>query len=64
VSRELRSLQISFTTNKSEHLPKKDGEQMYADDVDQELREAMATALDSWYRERGHELLACEPYVL
>jgi hypothetical protein len=46
VSREHHHLEISFTTRDSGHLPEKDGEQMYTDDVDQELREAMATALD------------------
>lgn len=63
MSRELRHLQVAFTVNKPEHLPEKNGEQMYADDVYIELREVVTAAVDAWYLNRGHELLACEPLL-
>lgn len=63
MSRELRHVEVVVTTEKPEHLPVKDGRQMYADDVVDELRAAVRGAVDRWYGERGHELLACEPDV-
>lgn len=63
MGRELRRVQVSFTTHKSEHLPMKDGEQMYADDVAQEVSDVVSAALTSWYAERGAALLSCEPDV-
>ena len=63
MSRELRRVTVSFTVDKPEHLPLKDGEQMYADDVAEELRDAVTAAVDAWYQQRGHELLACDPDV-
>lgn len=64
MSRELRDIEVAFTVDKPEHLPPRDGEPMYADDVSQELREAVQGAVDTWYQTRGHELLACEPDVM
>lgn len=64
MSRERRHIEVAFTVDKPEHLPSKDGEPMYADDVSQELREAIQGAVDAWYQTRGHELLACEPDVI
>jgi hypothetical protein len=63
VSRELRHVEVTVITEKPENLPIKDGQHMYADDVVDELRTAVQTAVDRWYAERGHELLACEPDV-
>lgn len=63
MSKELRSLQVSITTLDSDHLPKKDGKQMYSDDVVAELRTVLQQAVDSWYQSRGKDLLACEPDV-
>lgn len=64
MSRELRHIEISFTVDKPEHLPTRDGEQMYADDVSAELREVLQAALDGWYETRGRDLLACGPNLL
>lgn len=64
MSKELRSIGISCTVHSPEHLPVKDGEQMYADDVVEEMRESLTAALDDWYRRRGHELLTHEPMVI
>ena len=61
MSKELRQLTVAFTVHSSEHLPMKSGEQMYADDVHDEVRDVISTALAAWYGARGHELLACEP---
>lgn len=64
MSKELRRVEISCTVHSPDHLPVKDGEQMYADDVVEEMREALGAALDDWYRRRGHELLTHEPFVI
>lgn len=61
MSRERRDVEISFIVNKPEHLPLKDGEQMYADDVVQEFREFLGPLIDLWYEGRGRELLDHEP---
>lgn len=50
-----------FTVSKSEHLPEKNGEPMYADDVAEEVRDVVGAALTAWYAERGHLMLECEP---
>ncbi|MHB9857634.1 hypothetical protein [Streptomyces sp. YIM S03343] len=64
MSKELRRIEIACTVHSSDRLPTKDGEQMYADDVVEEMRELLGAALDDWYRRRGHELLAVEPMVI
>lgn len=63
MSKELRRIAISCTVHSSEHLPAKDGEQMYADDVIEEMRDAVQAAVTAWYEQRGNQLLACEPDV-
>jgi hypothetical protein len=63
MSRELRQLTVSFTVNKPEHLPFKDGVQMYADDVYAEVSDVVSAALGAWYRTRGHDLLTGEPLL-
>lgn len=57
------SLSVGFTAYDSDHLPVKDGEQMYADDVAEEVSDVVQAALAVWYEQRGHQLLACEPNV-
>lgn len=64
MSKELRHIEIACTVHSPDNLPVKGGEQMYADDVVQEMRATVTAALDDWYRRRGHELLATEPMVL
>jgi hypothetical protein len=61
VSRELRRIEICITVNSCERLPEKDGEQMYAEDVVEELDTVVRAAAQRWYQDRGHQLLACEP---
>lgn len=63
MSKELHRIGIAFTVHCYEHLPEKDGEQMYADDVCAELSDVIEAAVMDWYRNRGKELLACEPIV-
>ncbi|WP_055526022.1 hypothetical protein [Streptomyces graminilatus] len=63
MSKELRDFTVAATVHSPDNLPHKDGEQMYADDVVEEMRDAVTAALDEWYQRRGHELLACEPLV-
>lgn len=63
MSRTRCEIRVCFTVSKSEHLPEKNGEQMYADDVAEELRDALDRFLDTWYAERGHLLLDGEPNV-
>jgi hypothetical protein len=63
MARELRQLTVSFTVNKPEHLPLKDGQQMYADDVYTEVSDVVSAALDAWCRVRGHDLLTGEPLL-
>jgi hypothetical protein len=62
VSREIRRIDIAVTTKKPEHLPlKDDGEQMYADDVVEELSAVIDAAVHAWYVERGHQLIEFDP---
>ncbi|MDT0306872.1 hypothetical protein RM780_07830 [Streptomyces sp. DSM 44917] len=63
MSAELRDVRVSFTVRTSEHLPRRDGERMYADDVEEEVRGVVASALRSWYDARGRDLLVCDPGV-
>lgn len=63
MSKELRGFDVSAIVHSPDNLPLKDGQQMYADDVVEEMREAVTSALDEWYRRRGHELLTHEPLV-
>jgi len=64
MSKELRHIGIACTVHSPEHLPTKDGEQMYADDVVEEMQDVIGAALDAWYQQRGRELLATEPMVI
>ncbi len=57
------NLSVGFTANDPDHLPAKNGEQMYADDVAEELSDVVQAAVTVWYQQRGHQLLACEPNV-
>lgn len=61
MSKELRSIQLGFVVKDCEELPMKNGEQMYAGDVMDEIQEVMHFALADWYERRGHELLAYQP---
>lgn len=63
MSKTLTGFNVSFTVHSSEHLPEKNGEQMYADDVADEVRGIVRAAVTEWYEQRGRELLACEPDV-
>lgn len=63
MSKTLTGFKVSFTVRSSEHLPEKNGEQMYADDVADEVRDIVRAAVNEWYEQRGRELLACEPDV-
>jgi hypothetical protein len=64
VSRELRRVEVTVTVLDCEHLPEKDGQPMYADDVMDEIRNVIAAALTGWYEQRGHDLLAHEPIII
>lgn len=61
MSKEYRSVSFGFTVLDYENLPEKNGEQMYADGVVDEVWDVVDQALKAWYSERGHELLAGEP---
>ncbi|MFG2970802.1 hypothetical protein ACGFZS_46790 [Streptomyces sp. NPDC048288] len=63
MSKELRGVDVAFTVHSPDNLPVKDGEQMYADDVVLEVREAVEAAVGEWYARRGRELLASEPLI-
>ena len=63
MSKELRRIEIACTVRSPDNLPVKAGEQMYADDVVEEMREAVEAAVAAWYERRGSQLLACEPLV-
>jgi hypothetical protein len=63
MSRTHVTFNVGFTVHSPDHLPEKDGEQMYADDVAAELSDVVHAAVNAWYAERGHQLLACEPIV-
>lgn len=64
MSKELRHIKIACTVHSSDNLPEKNGEQMYADDVIEEMQDVIGVALDTWYQQRGRELLATEPMVI
>ncbi|MFJ9847520.1 hypothetical protein ACIRYZ_45305 [Kitasatospora sp. NPDC101155] len=64
MSRELRHVEVTITVLDCEHLPEKNGQQMYADDVVDEIRDVLAAALATWYQQRGHQLLDYEPDIL
>lgn len=63
MSKTYMSFSVGFTSYDSDRLPEKDGERMYADDVAEELRDVVQAAVTAWYRQRGHQLLVCEPMV-
>jgi hypothetical protein len=64
MGRELRRIEIAFTVHDPDHLPTRDGEQLYADDVAEEIRAVVGNALAAWHAGRGLRLLAHEPLVL
>lgn len=61
MSKEFRQFTMGYTVLDYENLPEKDGEQMYADDVSEELGDVIWVAVREWYARRGKDLLACEP---
>lgn len=63
MSKERRHVEVAFTILDCEDLPTRDGETMYADDVEIEVRDVVEAALASWYQQRGHQLLASPPLV-
>ena len=64
MGREVRHVEIAITVDKQERLPLlADGGQMYADDVVEELHGVVQAAVATWYEQRGHLLLACEPII-
>ncbi|MFE1925810.1 hypothetical protein ACFW91_24965 [Streptomyces asoensis] len=64
MSKERRDVKVAFTVHSADNLPLKDGEQMYADDVEVEVREAVERAVTEWYQRRGHHLVTYEPMVV
>jgi len=63
LSKEQRHIQVGLVVNDYENLPLKHGEQMYADDVVEEVTAIVNVAVTTWYQIRGHSLLACEPIL-
>jgi hypothetical protein len=63
MSKTLCGISISFTVRTPEHLPLREGEQMYSDDVTAEFRDFIQGAADTWYTRRGCDLLTHEPIV-
>ena len=63
MSKERRGFEVVVTVHSVDNLPLKDGEQMYADDVETEMRDVVTAALNEWYQRRGHELLTHAPLV-
>lgn len=61
MSKTFQQFTMGYTVLDCEHLPEKDGEQMYADDVAEELADVIWAAVREWYERRGKDLLACEP---
>jgi hypothetical protein len=53
----LYTLDVAITVNDIEDLPAN----VEQDDVAQEAHAVIYAALQRWYQERGHTLLACEP---
>lgn len=64
MSKERRQVEVSCTVHSVDNLPAIDGEQMYADDVETEMRAVIEDALATWYQQRGHQLLASPPLVV
>lgn len=63
MSKTIGGVSVSVTVHSPEHLPVKNGEQMYSDDVIIEMRDVIQDTVDTWYALRGCDLLACEPIV-
>ena len=63
MSKTQLDVKVSFVVLDCEDLPPKDGEPMYADDVEVEVRDVVEAAMTVWYRQRGHLLLSHEPFV-
>ncbi|MFM9542311.1 hypothetical protein [Streptomyces turgidiscabies] len=63
MSKEQRDLKIAFTVHSPDNLPFKDGEQMYADDVEIEIRDVVERAVAEWYQQGGHQLVTYDPLV-
>jgi hypothetical protein len=63
VSKTQLDVKVSFVALDCEELPKKDGQTMYADDVEVEVRDVVEAAVTDWYRRRGHALVSFEPMV-
>jgi hypothetical protein len=63
MSKTHMTFNVGFTVHSVDNLPEKNSEQMYADDVAAELSDVVQAAVNAWYAERGHQLLACEPIV-
>jgi len=63
---EIRRMEVVVTTLDYEKLPphRDTGEQMYANDVVEEVSKVVETALAAWYKHRGRHLLGCEPDVI
>ncbi len=57
------NISVGLTALDPDHLPEKDGEQMYSDDVAAEVSDVVSAALSAWYAQRGRWLLAGEPTV-
>lgn len=57
MSKMLYTLDVAITVNDIEDLPAN----VEQDDVAQEAHAVIYAALQRWYQERGHTLLACEP---
>lgn len=63
MSKEQRHVKVSFTVHSPDSLPLKDGQQMYADDVEAEVSDVVQRAITQWYQERGNELVTYDPLV-
>lgn len=63
MSSTFMNVSVGFTALDPDHLPEKDGEQMYADDVAEEVSDVVNAALAAWFERRGRVLLACAPTV-
>ncbi|WP_329292865.1 hypothetical protein [Streptomyces pseudovenezuelae] len=63
MSKEQRHVTVAFTVHSPDNLPLRDGQQMYADDVEVEVRDAVQAAVTEWYQSRGNELVTYDPLV-
>lgn len=63
MSKEQRDVKVLFTVHSPDNLPLKDGQQMYADDVEGELRDIVQAAVTEWYQQRGNQLVTYDPLV-